>query len=183
MYQGNLCWIPGDSNGSSVLAFNNGGGLHWPFVVNDGTNDCTSAALLKNFTGNNLYVGGLFAGTYKVKYANGTAAYGTTARDLRTRLYLLPYRANIKKVTAYFSQMASGSSAQLSLFKNYVTSSIGTANVDFLNKTLSYTANGALTEFEINKEINKVSAFYMNVRVTGQISIPRIEVEFEPSKT
>lgn len=185
VYNGNLVWIPGDAFGDYIMQLNPQGGLHLPYIINDGTNDSsqTSGGLLKNYQSNNLYVGGVFSGVYKVRYLDGLGGYAST-KDLRTRLFRIPYKSVINKVKVYISQMESGSSATFSLFRNYVASSISTVGTDFLagatpSQTISYTSNGSLSEYEIPCAIHSTSAFYMNIRVSGQISIAEIVVEYE----
>lgn len=184
VYRNLMLWSPGNSAGAYLMAYDlENDGIHIPFIVNDGTNDATTVGMVKNIDGNNLYVGVLIAGVYKILYTNGNGGYAS-AKDLRLCLKRLTFKATIKRITVYFSQMASGSSARFSLFKNYTASSIGTSGTDFLNKTIDYATYGTRTEIELNdKAITDVSSFYMNVRLTGQISIPLVEIEWGPSQT
>lgn len=181
LYQGNLLWIPGDSLSAFVCQY--GGGFHVPYIVNDGTNNATTIGFIKNLQTNKLYAGGLFASTYKIVYLNNSGGYATSSQDLRSKLYRLPSRSSINKVTVFFSQMASGSTCRVSLFSNYIASSVGTSGTDLLANyslaNMSFASDGALTEREIACSINNISAFYINVRVAGQISVAGIVVEYQ----
>lgn len=181
-YKDLLCWV---SLGNIVAYDPLTKGVHMPFIINDGTTAATNpSGLLKNLQQGILYVGGLFGATYKVvTLTAGGDGYGSTARNLRTRRFLLPYKASITSVRIWFSQLASGGSAQFSIFKNYTNSSVGTAGTDLLNKTYDFATYGALTEKHIDDiSITDVSSFYMNIRVTGQVSVAQIEVEYQPSQ-
>ena len=184
IYKGFMAWMSGAIN---LLAYDiKYGGVHQPMIVNDGTYDSTDTGFIKNIEQGKLYIGGTFNSAYKIRWADISDSNYSTSKDLRTKIFLLPYKSTIIKIRIYLSQMASGSSAQFSLFKNYTASSIGTSGTDMLygknGSTLSYAVNGALTEYEIPVKIAEVSSFYMNVRLSGQISVSRIEVEYEPSR-
>lgn len=182
VYQDNIVWSAGDNLGGFVMGYSQEHyALHLPMLAANASTTSTTTGFLKNVEGANLYCSMLLAGSYKVQYTNGDGGYASEV-NLRTGLVRLPFKANITKVRVYFSQMASGSSAQFSLFKNYATMSVGGAD-DRLNKTVSYASNGALTEKEFaNLNIIGVSAFYMNFLLTGQISIAMVEVEYQPSR-
>lgn len=181
-YQDNIVWVPGDSLGGFVMAYSlENRGLHIPYLASQtgNVNDVGTGGFLKNIEGNNLYLGFLISGTYKIVWLNGFGLYSAQA-DLKTRVFRLPFKSNITKIRAYFSQMASGSSVIFSLFKNY-KGTVVSGTDDLLNKTLTFAALGALDEREIlnGKVIPNVSAFYMNFELNRQISIAMVEVEYE----
>ena len=181
-YKGLICWVPQNAQSSFVLALDpETKGVHIPFIVNDGTNNVTasSAGVLRNIDVGKLYVGGLFSSSYKLVWLTATSTGFASSADLRTQLYSLPFGSTIKKFKVFFSQMVSGSQAQFSLFTNYTASSVGTAGTDLWNETLDFTTYGALNEYEFAKTIPNVSSFYLNVRVTGQISVRAIVVEYQ----
>src|SRR3990167_8893638 len=175
VYKGLLVW----SSAGNILALDlETEGIHQPFLANDGTDDVTTIGFLKNIDQSKFSLGGLFAGTYKSCWLTFASTGFGTAKDLRTRLNGLPYKAIIKKLTVFFSQMASGGSATFSLFKNYATMSVGGAD-DLLNQVVSFAANGTVAEFEKNVTITGASAVYLNVRVTGQVSVRAIVVDWD----
>jgi len=179
-YQGNLLWIPGDSISAFVCQYG-GGGFHVPYLVNDGSNNATAIGVLRNIQDNKLYVGGLFSSTYRLVFLNNSGDYSTTAQDLRTRLYPLSRNAVIRGFDFFFSQMASSSSVTFSLFQNYAAMSVGGSD-DLLNLALTQAAQGTLTEHQLNRTIPNTSSFYMNIRLTGQISVRAIVVDWKPLK-
>ena len=181
-YRGLICWVPGDSLSTFVLAYDPVfDALHVPFIAFDGTNATTSMGILKNIDANNLWVGILFGSTYELANLNGSSGYGSVARDLRTRLYELPYNSTIKAFRFYFSQLAASAQAQFSFFANYNTLSIGGSD-DLLNLTLDNTTYGAISEYELARTMPNISSFYMNLRLTGQVSVRAIEIEYSPSR-
>lgn len=187
MFDNKLVWIPQDALSDYVVHYSIGGGIHVPYLLNNGTNDSTqtSGGMLKNIDGNNLYVAGKYPDSstgYSITYLDGISSGFASSKDLRTRLFRIGYKSVIKKIQVFFSQMESGSSATFSIFKNYVATGVGGAN-DMLagsipSQTVSYASNGSLTEYEINCTI-PTSSFYLNVRVTGQISIAEIVVYWD----
>jgi hypothetical protein len=185
-YQGQIMWTPFDTGGGYVLAYDPlYDALHLPLLQYDGTVTSSSAvAPIKNLYQDNLYLGGLFTATYKLVVSDSDNAGYASAADFQDRVHMLSYRATILRMRVYFSQMGSGSSAQFSLFRNFALRQVGVAGADLLvgkNATVSYASNGALAEFEIiNINATKTSAFYLNHRLTGQISIYAIEVDYQP---
>lgn len=186
-YKGLLVWAIANSGVIFALDLETDG-VHMPFYPHDGTNISASSGLLKNTDQSYLLLGGNFNGTYKtVSLTLASTGYVTSSvvnADLRTRVFRIPYKSIINKITVFFSQMESGSSATFSLFRNYVNSSVGTAGTDLLagatpSQTVSYASNGSLTEYEIPCSIHSTSAFYMNIRVSGQISIAAIVVDYD----
>lgn len=187
IYQGHIVWCPGDNTGGYVLGYNlEKKGIHVPWIANDGSGDASATGFLKNADGGNLYCGMVVAGTYKISRANGFGSYASS-RNFKTRVIRLPYRGNIVRVRVYFSQFGSGASCQTSLFRNYKTASVGVAGMDEFaaksDKTLTNTANGAITEYEWGGlTIANCSAFYMNFRISGPVSIAMVEIEYSPSR-
>ena len=176
-YRGLLVWIPGDSAGSFCLAYDpKFDALHLPYFCNDGTNDATSMGVLKNSDSNNLTISMLSSGTYELARLNGSSGYASN-RDFRTNLVRLPYRSNIIGFKLFFSQMASGSSATFSLFEGYDTMSVGGAD-DLLNLALTQAADGTIEEHIVDRSIADVSSFYMNFRLSGQISVIAVLVYY-----
>ena len=176
-YKGLVYWVP--KNAIHVMALDlETKGVHQPLVNNDGSSNSGESGFLRNVWDNALFVGGSF-GSYKAVYLQpGASGYSSSNCDLRTRVINLPFRSTIMETRVYFSQSVSGYSAQLSLFKNYVSSSIGTAGTDLLNTTITQVG---INEYRIDdKTIENVSAFYMNIRVSGQVSISRIEIDYIP---
>lgn len=177
MYKDLVCWISGGYGLALDLTTK---GVHVPFLLNDGTDGITTGGFLKNTDQSYLLMGGLFAGTYKTVLAGTATGYSSLNNDLRTRVYKLPFKSTITDVRVYFSQFVSGASATFSIFKNYTSSSIGTAGTDMLNKTIT---TAGTTEYHFNDVvITNVSAFYMNIRVSGQVSVSRIEIDWSPSQ-
>lgn len=182
IYKGLVCWV----ESGNVLAFDLATeGVHHPFIINDGTNAVTPPAqpggLLKNTDQSKLFVGGLFASTYQTAQLTfASTNFPVASTYLRTRVFPLTYRANIKKFKFYLSQLAANAQVQFSLFSNYTNQSVGTAGTDLLNLTLDNTTYGAITEFEYAWVIPDISAFYITITITGQVSVRAIEVEWQP---
>lgn len=182
-YHNSICWIPGNSAGSFVMAYSVlYDGLHISHIVNNGMTDATVSGMLSNMIEDTLNVGSQLGASYGILAGNSSAGYHSNV-TLRTLVYRLPYKAKITAIRIYFSQMKNGSSATFSLYKNYVSASRGTANIDMLSgkrQTVQFSVDGELTEFEILPTVVKASAFYMEVYLNGQISVPLIEVDYEP---
>ena len=190
VYKGLIYFV----SGTNILAFDpKREAVHHVAVLNDGTNDVSSTVtsgasgvgFLKNTYATDLRASGLFSATYQaVTLRYTTGSYSTANHDLRTKLYQLPYNSNITKIQVFFSQLASGGSARLSLFEGYDDSSIGGA-ADLLDETISNAVHGAIDEYEITGSALgniQLSSFYMNIRNTGQVSIREILIFWEPSR-
>jgi hypothetical protein len=159
-----------------------GAAFHNKNIVTDGSSQASDIGFVKNLSSNILYCGVKVGSDYKV-YKTDFAGYYVNA-DFRTGLITLPFKARVTEFRPYFSQFGTGASVLFSFFKNYNTLSIG-GGADLLNKTISYTTYGAITEKRIRREIDGVSSFYMNFRFNhASISntaaiIRKFEVDFE----
>jgi len=186
-YDDTLIWASGNS--AAIIQYgklsSSSRGFHITMSNTDGTNSSATTGFLKNVEQNSVRVSGLYNATYRlIDSANGGYSVNPS---LVTRLFRLPHRSIIKKVTVYFAQLGTGASVTLSLFKNKNTLSIG-GSTDLLNKQLTATALGTGTEsFSFETFIDDVDSFYMNIKfdhaaVTNTAAIIRdIEFEIEPT--
>lgn len=186
IYQKNLVWIPGNydnlasSNvGPYVMMMSPKGGLHVPYLLNDGSANADKIGVLKNVSGNKLYIGGKWGSTYKICWYAGNSFSQTLTATL-TRRYVLPWRSNIVKIRVYFGLFHNGGELYLSLFRNNDSWSPGGAT-DLLNRQITYASaylspTGYFDEIEIVKNIPNVSSFYLSQYLKGAVSIARIEV-------
>ena len=133
------------------------GGLHHRMVLTDGTNVATSVGMLKNLEQNKLFAGVTITGpAYRVYYQDQFTEYYPNA-TLRTRLYTLPYRSNLRKIIVYFSQFGAGASFTLTVFNDYATSSIFT-------QTITNATEGAITSKEfIITGSSRINSFYLDL--------------------
>ena len=178
VYKNLLCWV---TSGGQILGMDlDTGGVHTPFFLNDGTTDATTAGFLKNTDQSKLFLGGLYSSTYKTSYltANSTG-FATGGKDIRTRIYPLGFKATIKRFRFFLSQLATSAQVQFSLFKNFTATGVGGGS-DLLNLTLDNTTYGAITEYELERTIPSVSAFWLNMRLTGQVSVLAVEIDYDP---
>ena len=138
-----------------------------------------STGFLKNLTGNTLYL------------ASGTDIYTVSTTeylvdcDFRSRVFSLPHKSLINKITVYFSQFGTGASLTFSLFKNYANVGIGGAD-DLTNETITNATHGAISSYVFYPTgIIDVDSFYFNLRfnhaaTTNTAAIVRkVEIEFE----
>ncbi len=178
VYKNLLTWA---TSGGVLLAMDLAtNGVHVPYFVNDGTTDVTTIGFLKNIDQSKLWVGGLYSSTYKTSYLTvNSTSFATGGKDLRTRLYPLSFKATITGFRFFLSQLAASAQVRFSLFKNFTSTDVGGSN-DQLNLTLDNTTYGAITEYELVKTITSVSSFWMNLRLTGQVTVRAIEIDFEP---
>lgn len=186
MYGDLLCWIPGDVTNNFTLALDvRTRGVHVPFILNDGTTNAstgvTRAGVLQNIQSDRLYIGGLFGSAYKLPYLTSSSTGFTSSVDLRTRIFPLTFNANIKRFRFFFSALATSAQAQFSLFKNYAATDVG-GSTDQLNLTLDNATYGAITEYEFVKTITNVSSFWVNIRLTGNVAVRAVEIDWEPSR-
>lgn len=135
-------------------------GFHVPLLVNDTSNTATAVGMLKNISQANLYTSALFSGTYKLVYNNDTA-YLPSAQ-LRTKLYITPYRSHLLKFTFLFSQFGTGASLQIALTKDYNTASFGGAN-DLINRTLTNATLGGVFYHSFEANVDDCNAFFMDL--------------------
>ncbi len=179
------------SGGGQVINVLDGTALHKDYFVFDGTTTATDLGMVKNLNTNLLFVGVLASGpAYKI-FKSNPAGYANSdfSSEIRTRLIHLPYRANVKNITVFFSQFGDGASVLLSLVKDYLTFSFGSGN-DKLNKTLTFSALASIPDYQIvDKYIPDVSSFTLGIKfnhasVTNTAYIiKRIEIEYEPGIT
>ena len=139
-----------------------------------------STGFLKNLTGNTLYL------------ASGTDIYTVSTTeylvdcDFRSRVFSLPHKSLINKITVYFSQFGTGASLTFSLFKNYANVGIGGAD-DLTNETMTNASLGAISSYVFYPTgIIDVDSFFFNLRfghaaTTNTAAIVRkVEIDWEP---
>ena len=173
-FRGNVYWLPGDI--MALMLDLKTKGVHAPLQINDGSNNASGTGFLRNVYTNTLYAGGLFGASYKAVFLTPQDAnYLATSSDLRTRLYVLPPHASISNIWIGFSQSISGYSSTFSIFKDYSNVSVGTLGTDFLRKTIT---TAGITEMNIdNVSIPDVTSFYMNIRLSRQVSVRDIIID------
>lgn len=158
MFQGMPHW--GTPSGGSLLCMD-GDAFHHRALVTDGSDGAIDTGMVKNLTGNTLYVGAQGASTFKIFKIN-YAGYNQNV-DFVTGLYKTPYKSNITGLTFFFSQFGTGASLTASLFKDYNDISIGGA-ADLLNRQLTRAILGAVSSFYFPHFIYDVNSFFMNLR-------------------
>ncbi|MDE2098571.1 MAG: hypothetical protein KGL39_15055 [Patescibacteria group bacterium] len=191
-----ICWVApmiggvfvnGALNVYGLLPTQNGYTLHTPYFLYDGTNQLGgSPGLLKNTTGNKLFVG--YNGTgYRLTglvgdgQSNGSAYAGAFANnppytELRSVIQDNGYRGTIVGMKAYFSNFGSDSSMLISLLPNhtkYTDGGSGTITGDQLDWAISTTTHPNITNTltasiaEIGgNRITDISEFWLNIRST-----------------
>lgn len=192
-FDGDIYWASGDAPNASTSNIiccysplgSNQAGIHIPFLANDGTNDATTIGFLKNTNQGVLRIGGKFSTSYKLQ-DNGNGNYYINTQTY-TRLFTLPYKANIKKFTIFFAQFGTGASVSLGLVKDFNTCTGPGATNDLLNVTLTNANLGAVSSYKWNQFIPDVSSFYMIIKfdhasVSNTAAIIRdIWIEVEPT--
>jgi hypothetical protein len=157
--------------------------FHHRATVYDGTNTATDIGAIKNVGGTTLFVGATISGpAYKI-YSMGYSNSFTNA-VWRSRLYRLPYRSTVKKITVYFSQFAASSSLTVKLFDNY-TANTGTARYTKQITTTAHPKVATYLDAQLFPNEKNLNAFYLELTfdhsaVTDTAAIVRsIEVEYE----
>ena len=147
-----------------------GDGLHIRTrVTHDGETHSTAIGMLKNLYQSQLFIGMARgaggAAPHEVYYSDQFTEYFINA-DFRSKLYVLPHRATLRRMRIYFSQFGSGASIRVSLFKDYGAYVIG-GNADLLaaaEHTITNATHGALAHYEMPLNISDVNSFYFAIR-------------------
>lgn len=127
----------------------------------DGISTPTELGMVKNLSTNKLYVGVSIGGSYKIYQMNSGNGLYYMNTSFRSGLMKFGYRSTIDRFRVFFSQFGTGASVTLSFFKNYSTMSVGGAD-DLLNEAITFTNEGAIAEYTLDRTIPDVSAGYLN---------------------
>ena len=164
--------------------------LHTRTKVHNGTTTVTSVGFLNNLIDGKLYVGVKVGSLYYILKINRSGYFPDTAY-WRSRLYRLPFKANICRITLYFSQFDATSSLDVGLFADYNTVDMGGAadklkNMATINTT-NYPTIATTMSATLAVNISDVSSFYMHLLFNHDAAadlgaaVRLIEIEYAPS--
>jgi len=183
-YKDMIVWSPQNATGGYLCSYgpmsSKSRGVHIPYILTDGTNTTTEVGMVKNIEQVRLWAGVKYSSTYKLANISGSGGYFVNG-VLRTRLYTFPHYATINKFLFYFSQLGTGASIHIALYRDYDTTT------DLLNYTISNAKFGSAREVSVPVNLTGVESFYLKITfnhtsITNTAAVIRkVEMDYTPT--